>query len=128
MSHELFQKNQTSHLSVIDLSDMSNPVVVATWQGQAPYALIRKDIRDTPYVYLGGGNLAVIDISNPLQPLLVRTLPIGYIFVDMIMYRAPTGRVYLYADNSQGFSMDIFEVTDPPNAVQVGQSVRGITL
>ncbi|MFQ5637012.1 MAG: hypothetical protein ACE5IR_03355 [bacterium] len=57
------------HLDVVYLADVLNPQVVASWSDGVFYVLIASDIRGLPYVYLGGDNFSVIDVSDPSIPI-----------------------------------------------------------
>jgi hypothetical protein len=109
-------------LDIIDLSDLNNPTLVSHWfyNGfNGFYFQIAHDIRGLPYLYLGGTWFTVLDISNPLEPQVIAEQPIYpfYIWQDMEVYADTQGGLFVYAPNSEGLWLEIFDVTDPANPV-----------
>lgn len=110
-------------LDIIDLSDLNNPTLVSHWSNNNPYNSfyfqIVHDVRGLPYLYLGGFYFTVLDVSNPLQPRVVAEQSLGpyYLWLDMEVYADTLGGLFVYAPNSEGFWLEIFDVTDPANLV-----------
>lgn len=114
---------ENDDLNIIDLSDLNNPTVVSHWSNnssyQSFYFQIVHDVRGLPYLYMGGTLFTILDISNPLQPQVVAEQPIYpfYIWLDMEVYADTQGGLFVYAPNSEGLWLEIFNVTDPANPV-----------
>ncbi len=123
-------------LDVVDLSDVRNPEIVGTWSDSTYYTSVVTDIRDVPYIYLGGDDFSVLDVSKQTEPRLVVREPVFRFMGDMQAYMDQAQRVYLYAPNSEGVWVETFDITDPTaplhtafNLLSAGNmAVKGDTL
>ncbi|MDP2624781.1 MAG: hypothetical protein Q8P27_01200 [Candidatus Peregrinibacteria bacterium] len=94
-------KTQTG-LTIVDISDLNNPVVIAQLDVEGKGEYITKDGN---YVYMGveddNKGLAIVDVTNPAAPSLTASLNVG----DLGNQVAVSGN-YLYMgvdDDDQGF-------------------------
>lgn len=106
--------NETDGLQIVDVSDPSNPTILATYDDalQVLGVLVRND---TAYVANGYYGLLILDVSNPAMPMYVGQC-------------SPSGRLekvavqgdYAYvAAMSNG--MYIIDISDPTNPTVTGQ-------
>lgn len=102
-----------SSMSVIDVSDPTNPATIDSLTGlNFPYCVAVAG----RYAYVGndgGGSLSVIDVSNPSNPVIVGTVT-GLTFPESV---AVAGRYAYVADNAGLFA--VVDVSNPTNPATI---------
>ena len=96
---------QSSILAVFDIKDVTQPVQKATFQLTEPYGLGYAD----SVLYVCDAGLKVINIANPYQPVLIKTLNNSSHFKDVICYQNTL--ICWVADGA--ILYDITDRTDP---------------
>ncbi len=97
-------------LRIIDITYPSNPMVIGVCSLSTPCYQIYVSGN---YAYLGGGNLYIVDISNPYNPFIVSQYPAAFraIFVDANL-------AYLASA-----TLRVLDVSNPANPYEVGYYV-----
>ncbi len=115
-------------LVVVDISDITNPVISAILSIASP---LNKIIIKENYAYIGNGNkgIKIIDISQPTNPIIVGTYKynsLGYV-LDIVI----DGNYLFYADQNNGtIILDITNKSSPilKNRISVNNSVNGVAI
>ncbi|NHK30973.1 MAG: hypothetical protein FK730_06445 [Asgard group archaeon] len=106
-----FIANQWAGISIIDVSNPSNPFELITLNG-FPFNYVHSLYYQNNLLYAGNGNgLVIIDISNILEPVILSSLENPGISEDIVVVDN-----YTYIA-SRGIGLEIYDTTNPVNPV-----------
>ena len=114
-------KGTTNQLQVIDIHDMTNPILITKYKLPLPTASTTPPIAQSLFysnglIYLGtekwnAGEFAIIDVSNPINPLYIGGLELGTLVRDIYVRN---GQAYIAtAGNNQLLNVRVSDPTLP---------------